>query len=165
MPLLKDGTHTENQYKVLSAEEATDALPPGDYLFPVSHIELALQFQAEGHGKSGLWLDSSDEPRISTDLLNQFTVVAVNFPKFIDGRGYSIAFLLRERLGFNGDIRAIGDVLVDQLNYMRRCGFSSFELREDQDVEVAVREMNGFTNFYQTSADEAIPAYRLRHNL
>lgn len=80
--------------------------------------------------------------------------IAVDFPAFTDGRGYTIARLLRERYGFTGEIRAVGDVLVDQLDYMRRCGFSAMALRDDQHPEDALRALKAFSVRYQTDVEE-----------
>jgi uncharacterized protein (DUF934 family) len=79
------------------------------------------------------------------------TRVDIAFPNFTDGRGYSIARILRTRLQFKGDIRATGDVLVDQLSYMARCGFTSFALRDDQSVNVAKHTLLAFSLSYQSS--------------
>ena len=86
--------------------------------------------------------------------LDKAPAVAVDFPAFTDGRGYTIARLLRERYGFTGEIRAVGDVLVDQLDYMRRCGFSTMALRDDQHPEDALRALNAFSVRYQTDVEE-----------
>ncbi|WP_404377776.1 DUF934 domain-containing protein [Vreelandella aquamarina] len=80
--------------------------------------------------------------------------IAIDFPAFTDGRGYTIARLLRERYGYTGEIRAVGDVLVDQLDYMRRCGFSTMALRNDQDPEDAIRALKAFSVRYQTDVEE-----------
>ncbi len=82
------------------------------------------------------------------------SAIAVDFPAFTDGRGYTIARLLRERYGYSGEIRAVGDVLVDQLDYMRRCGFSTMALRDDQHPEDAIRALNAFSVRYQTDVEE-----------
>nr|MDT0253482.1 DUF934 domain-containing protein [Endozoicomonas sp.] len=84
---------------------------------------------------------------------------------FMDGRGYSIARLLRDRFDYRGDVRAIGDVLVDQIYYLKRCGFSSFRLREDQNPEYAIKALSSFGADYQTAANKSTPVYRLRHQL
>ncbi|MCE0732106.1 DUF934 domain-containing protein [Halomonas sp. G15] len=89
-------------------------------------------------------------------------LVAIDFPKFTDGRGYSLARLLRERHGYRGEIRAIGDVLVDQLFFMRRCGFDGFSLREDQWLEDALRNLNVFSRAYQPAVDQPEPLFRRR---
>lgn len=75
--------------------------------------------------------------------------IDLHFPKFTDGRAFSLAFLLRHRLGFTGEIRATGDVLIDQLLQMQRCGFDSAVLRPDQDPALAARQLTHFTEFYQ----------------
>lgn len=86
--------------------------------------------------------------------LSSVSMVAIDFPAFTDGRGYSLARMLRERYRYTGEVRAVGDVLVDQLNYMRRCGFSAMALRDDQHPEDALRAINAFSVSYQTDVDE-----------
>ncbi|MGA9665176.1 MAG: DUF934 domain-containing protein, partial [Gallionella sp.] len=90
----------------------------------------------------------------------QFSVIAVDFPKFADGRGYSIARLLRTRLGYRGELRAIGDVLRDQMFYMQRVGFDAFAARTDKDIGDARRGLSDFTFSYQASSDERLPLFR-----
>lgn len=85
--------------------------------------------------------------------LEHFQLVAVRFPEFKDGRGYSYARLLRERYGFKGEIRAIGNVLRDQLFYMGRCGINAFEVQEDRDIQDALKAFYEFTVRYQPAAD------------
>ena len=85
--------------------------------------------------------------------------IHLHFPKFTDGRAYSQAYLLRRRLGFTGDIRATGDVLVDQLLQMQRSGFSSALLRADQNLFHAQRQLAHFANFYQGDATKAQPQF------
>jgi uncharacterized protein (DUF934 family) len=85
--------------------------------------------------------------------------INLHFPKFTDGRAYSQAYLLRRRLGFAGDIRATGDVLVDQLLQMQRSGFSSALLRADQNLFHAQRQLAHFANFYQGDAMQAQPVF------
>jgi uncharacterized protein (DUF934 family) len=79
--------------------------------------------------------------------------IELHFPKFSDGRAFSQAFLLRRRLGFQGDIRATGDVLIDQLVHMQRTGFSSAVLRADQDIAHAQRQFDRYQQFYQGDVD------------
>ncbi len=85
--------------------------------------------------------------------------IELSFPKFVDGRAYSQAFLLRRRLGFKGDIRAVGDVLVDQVEQMQRCGFSSAVLRADQSLEIAKRQLQRYQDFYQGDAADVLPHF------
>lgn len=84
--------------------------------------------------------------------LNGVQRIDLNFPKFTDGRAFSQALLLRRRLGFAGEIRATGDVLIDQLLQMQRCGFDSAVLRADQKVDFVPTQLNRFTAFYQEDA-------------
>ncbi len=112
--------------------------------------------------KVAVWLDSDETADTIKDFLNDVEFVAINFPKFADGRGYSIARLLRERFGYEGEIRAIGDVLLDQLHYMKRCGISSFEVREDKDIEKSVNMLRTFTESYQVAFDQMQPLFRRR---
>jgi uncharacterized protein (DUF934 family) len=102
----------------------------------------------------GVVLMPTDDPLALAGRLEGLAVIAVEFAKFSDGRGYSIATLLRSRLGFKGEIRAVGDVLIDQLFAMARCGIDSFALRGDQDVEAAKRAFETFPAVYQWAADE-----------
>lgn len=102
----------------------------------------------------GIVLMPTDDPLALAGHLDGLAVIAVEFAKFSDGRGYSIATLLRSRLGFKGEIRAVGDVLIDQLFAMARCGIDSFALRGDQDVEAAKRAFETFPAVYQWAADE-----------
>jgi hypothetical protein len=87
-------------------------------------------------------------------------VIGVNFPKFTDGRSYSSARLLRERYGYAGEIRAIGDVLQDQLFYMRRCGIDAYALRADKDIDKALAGLRVFSETYQAAADQPQPLFR-----
>lgn len=96
--------------------------------------------------------------------IGRFSLVAVRFPKYTDGRGYSIARLLRERHGFTGELRATGDVLRDQIPYMRRCGFDSFEVSHEPTVRaLAEGRVRGVTHHYQPAAiTEPAPGLRWR---
>ncbi|NMT63698.1 DUF934 domain-containing protein [Marinobacter orientalis] len=110
----------------------------------------------------GVWLDSHEEPEMLAGVVNELPVIAVNFPKFSDGRGYSIARILRERLHYRHELRAVGDVLLDQLQFMKRCGFDTFVLRADKDINKAARCLNFFTQGYQAATDTDVPLFRRR---
>ncbi|MDX1693030.1 MAG: DUF934 domain-containing protein [Ketobacteraceae bacterium] len=113
-------------------------------------------------GRIGLLLNGDAELDDFVDDLDQFDLIAVNFPKFADGRGYSLARLIRERAGYTGELRAVGDVLRDQLFYLHRCGFNAFVIREDRDVEDALNAFNDFTVTYQADVHEERPIYHRR---
>lgn len=102
---------------------------------------------APAEGQNSIQISNDVDPR-SLDL-NGVTRVDLSFPKFTDGRAFSQAVLLRRRLGFKGEIRATGDVLIDQLVQMQRSGFDVAVLREDQNPEVAQRQFERYSAFYQ----------------
>lgn len=108
----------------------------------------------------GVWLASSERPEALQGDVEKFSVIAVDFPKFADGRGYTIAYLLRERLHYKGELRAIGDVLRDQMYYMQRVGFDAFAVRADKDIHEALRGLSGFAESYQASVDQPQPLFR-----
>ena len=94
-------------------------------------------------------LEPTDDPAAVAERLAQAARVEVNFPKFSDGRGYSIARLLRERHGYRGELRAVGQVARDHLYFMERCGFDAFLLREGEDPQEALRGFEDFSAAYQ----------------
>lgn len=104
-----------------------------------------------------LQLPNDADPR--TVKLEGVRVVELHFPRFADGRAFSQAFLLRRRLGFTGEIRAIGDVLVDQLQQMQRSGFTQAVLRADQSVEHGHQLLAHYPAFYQGDAVQPIPRF------
>lgn len=138
-------------------------LPAGDILFPLAVWQARKGDILARHGRIGLLLQPDDRVEDIAGDLEHFNVIAVNFPKFVDGRGYSTAALLRQRLGYVGELRAVGDVLHDQLFLMKRVGFDAFALREDKSAEYAVEQ--GFSTFserYQASTDQPQPYFRRR---
>jgi len=108
-----------------------------------------------------LRLPNDADPRVLAQqgALQGIERIELAFPKFTDGRAFSQAFLLRRRLNFAGDIRATGDVLVDQLVQMQRSGFSSAVLRADQQLHIAQRQLARFAGFYQGDAVDATPRF------
>jgi uncharacterized protein (DUF934 family) len=139
------------------------ALAPGaDVLIPLDEWrERAAVWKARS-GRLGLLLSPPDDVLSLAQDLDQFDLIAVNFPRFSDGRGYSTARLVRDRLGWEGELRAVGDVLRDQLFLLARCGFDSFALREDQDALAALAAFNDFSVRYQAATDEPLPLFRRR---
>lgn len=113
-------------------------------------------------GMLGLVLKSEETADMIGEICHQFAVIAIEFPKFTDGRGYSSARLLRERHGYKGDLRSVGDVLIDQLFFMKRCGFSSFDLRDDQDKDDALAALSTFSVTYQNDVQDKRPLFRRR---
>ena len=139
-----------------------EAVPPGDVI-----ISLA-RFQTEGEallgeGRAvGVRLESHEEVEALAYDLPQLAVVALAFPKFGDGRAYSYARLLRERFGFKGQVRAVGDVLRELAGQMVRCGFDAFEPADGSTVEDWQRASQRFRHVYQRSSDGRPPAFEER---
>jgi uncharacterized protein (DUF934 family) len=106
-----------------------------------------------------LQLANDADPLAIEVCLADIERIDLSFPKFTDGRAYSQAFLLRRRLGFTGDIRATGDVLIDQLVQMERTGFSSAVLKEGVDASDAQRQFDRFAAFYQGDAVKTAPHF------
>jgi uncharacterized protein (DUF934 family) len=153
---------TADDWEVLRPPVVETAIvPTGRVIVPLA-VWLQQQTALSGRGDIGVWLDGADDPAMLATSLSRLPLVAVDFPKFTDGRGYSIAYLLRSRFGYRGELRAIGDVLPDQLFYMKRVGFDAFAVRADKDIRQALRCLQPFTDAYQGSWDTADPAYR-RH--
>lgn len=114
------------------------------------------------NGKLGLYLAAGETAEQIAEGGQNFALICVEFPKFADGRGYSTARLLRERYGYEGELRSAGDVLIDQLFFMQRCGFTSFNLREDQDLDDAIAAFDTFSVCYQNDVNDTRPLYRRR---
>lgn len=138
------------------------ALPAGNLIVPLA-VWQARQGELAGREQLGLLLQPADRVEEVAADLKRFAIIAVNFPKFVDGRGYSTASLIRQRYGYTGELRAVGDVLHDQLFFMRRVGFNSFALKDGKNIRYALEA--GFTTFsdaYQGATSEPQPFFRRR---
>jgi uncharacterized protein (DUF934 family) len=141
---------------------ADGALPAGDLIVPLAlWRERRDELVARPH-RLGLLLGGGDAVETVAADLGRFALVAVTFGKFADGRGFSTARLLRERHGFQGEVRAVGEFMVDQLPLMERCGFDAFVLRDGKDVGEALRAFDDFSEAYQTSVQQPQPLFRRR---
>lgn len=114
-------------------------------------------------GELGVILHPDDDPWLLGEHLDRLALIAINFPVFTDGRGYSSARLVRERLNWRGELRAVGDIQRDQIPYLFRVGFDAFALRAGQDPEDALRAINDFSESYQATAAQPLPLFRRRH--
>ncbi|MGZ3160079.1 MAG: DUF934 domain-containing protein [Burkholderiaceae bacterium] len=109
-----------------------------------------------------IWISPDDDFESCANRFHELNMIAVDFPSFRDGRGYSIGYLLRTRYGWKGELRAIGDVLRDQLTYMRRCGFDTFAVRADKDSHDALKSFSRYSVQYQGAVDQPLPLFRRR---
>ena len=143
--------------------EQDGELPTGPLILPVVRWR---QLQATGDTQKmslhGVWLGPDDELESLELWLHVLPLVALDFPSFRDGRAYSQAYLLRTRMGWKGELRAIGDVLRDQLSHMRQCGFDSFAIRSDKSANDALKGLAGMSVLYGRSAIEPRPLFRRR---
>ena len=161
--IIKNKTIVDDDWSVLRLKEGDTpesvVIPPGKIIVPLKVWQAqrdALQHRAD----IGVWLASDERAEDLQNEVEKFSVIAVDFPKFADGRGYSIAYHLRARLGYRGELRAIGDVLRDQMFYMRRVGFDAFATRADKDIHEALKGLSDFSLSYQASSDEKLPLFR-----
>lgn len=157
--IIKDRSIVDDTFTLISE---AGPLPEGDVLVELAVWE-EIQPQLEGRsGKVGIRVTGDAELDQLPEDLNQLQLIDILFPVFRDGRGYSLARLLRERKGYQGELRASGDVLRDQLFYLQRCGFNSFATREDRCVEDALNGLSDFSVTYQADANEKRPIYQRR---
>ena len=163
--LIKNNVIVDDCWQIVRLAEGetaeTVALPEGDLIVPFK-VWQARKAELLARPQRGVWL-APDEfaGDIATDLRN-LNIVAIDFPQFADGRGYSTAALLRTRYGWRGELRAIGDVLRDQLFYMHRVGFDAYAIRADKDIANALEALNDFSESYQADVNEPLPLFRRR---
>ena len=161
--IIKNGQLIDETWHLLPKDVTLDGLSNcDDLIVPLAlWVEHAHALKARDGGL-GVWLDAGEEIEEIAEHLSNFQVIALNFPSFTDGRHCSTAYLLRTRYGYKGEIRAIGDVLRDQLFALKRCGFDAFALREDKDPLDALKAFEDFSEVYQASSDQPLPLFRRR---
>jgi uncharacterized protein (DUF934 family) len=163
--LIKDGKVERNDWTLLktaTGPEILSAVPGKNFIVPLQFWRNYQAEISEYSGEFALWLDSHENVNDIAEEVHSFPLIALNFPAFADGRSYTNARELRERLGYQGEIRAIGDVLRDQLYLMSRCGFNAFELRHDQDADDCLAAFKDFHTNYQGTVVEPLPLFRRR---
>lgn len=157
--IIRHGKVEQDNWQVV--EQDATALPAGEQLILPCNLWQQLGESLKNRTDIGVWFDSAELPTVEqAAALQSLPIIAVNFPVFTDGRGFSIARLLRERFAYRGELRAIGYVLRDQLCFLKRCGFDSFVLPVGVNPEVALTSLNDFTEYYQTSVDQPQPLFR-----
>jgi uncharacterized protein (DUF934 family) len=163
--LIKQRQLADNPWQRLELAEGADlasiAVPPAPTLVPLA-LWLARRAELTARGDVGVWLGPADEPGLLADDVALLPLIAVYFPKFLDGRGYSTARLLRERYGYRGELRAIGDIGRDQLFYLARVGFDAFLIPEGRDARDALNAFADFPETYQGAVDQPLPLFRRR---
>lgn len=164
--LIKGGQAVENTWQLVDMDAGLDNVLGTDtskqVIVPLA-MWLAEKDNLAGCDKRiGVWLDSEDDPYSLADAVATLPLIALKFPSFRDGRAYSSAAILRTRLKFAGELRAIGDVLRDQLFYMQKCGFDSFEVSDGVKTQDALSAFADFHTNYQSTVVEPTPLFRRR---
>ncbi|MEP4484752.1 MAG: DUF934 domain-containing protein [Halioglobus sp.] len=149
--LIKDGVLAEDALRPVNA----DAIEP-DHL-----LTLEQWLSLTDKSRSRVQLEPGDGVTSLLDALAEIEVVAINFPAFTDGRGFSYARELRER-GYTGELRAVGQCIPDQMSYLTRCGFNAFQPDSDAGLAQALENLKDFSEHYQAAIDEPQPLFRRR---
>jgi uncharacterized protein (DUF934 family) len=162
MEIIKEKTVVNDTWQVLRLHEgdAADsiAVPQGNYLVPLPVWNCQWE-TLRARKELGLWLGGLERAEDIPDDVNRFPVIAIDIHKYTDGRGYTLAYRLRKQYGYRGELRAMGDVLLDQLFSLKRVGFDSFALRADQNLQRALLGFDTFSVKYQASADVEAPLF------
>ena len=165
--IIKNAAVVANDWGVLRLDEGdtpeTITVPAGKAIVPLSVWLAQRDALAARLPDVGVWLAGDEDPQVLADVIGQLAVIGIDFPKFTDGRGYSIAFNLRTRLGYQGELRALGDVLRDQLFSMQRVGFDAYATRPDRSIHDALKGLSVFSETYQASWDQKSPLFRRHH--
>ena len=154
MPLIKNGAPLQDPWFAASGEEDLDR--DGPLLVSLELWQQHRDRLTARVGPVGVRLASHQSPTLIADALDRLDLVALEFPKFTDGRAYSYARLLRERLGFGGEVRAVGHILADQIAFLLRCGFDALEV-DDRAADGWQSATSAFSAWYQPAADAAAP--------
>jgi uncharacterized protein (DUF934 family) len=161
MAILKHGALQPNEWQTVADDEA---LPEGKPVVVTLDRWLKERDALIGRNAAiGLKLKSDQSPVAVADDLDRFGLMVLEFPKFTDGRGYSQARILRQRLGYKGELRATGNVLRDQYLFMDRCGIDSIEIADEAKVGGYLDSLGEFSIWYQPAADQRPTVLARRH--
>lgn len=153
-------------WQLISDETEDTTVDKGPVILPLSlwqQRQSAEVLVGRESSADGICLSPDDDETLLLPWLGVLPLIAIQFPSFRDGRGYTQAYMLRVRMGWTGELRAVGDVLRDQLSHMRQCGFDSFAVREDKSVEDALKGLRGLSVTYGRSVIEPKPLFRRRN--
>ena len=148
--LIKSGAYAQDSFAPV-ADDA--ALPDGAVLVSLARFQKDRDTLLARNTPIGVKLASDQNPQVLADDISRLSLVALEFPKFRDGRAFSWARILRTRMGFKGEIRAVGDFIFDQVNYQHRVGFDAWEVPDHFTLEMFQKALSVMTDVYQPSAD------------
>jgi len=165
--LLVDGRVAANQWQLISRDQAGDitsaaTVPAGKVILPYSLWRTLAQELMARRTEIGVWLDSDESAELLAESAATLPLIAIHFPIFMDGRGFSSARLLRERYGFTGELRAVGAFMRDQLTFLRRCGINAFEFDGAEPLDEVAQSLHDFSETYQVDSDQKLPIFRRR---
>jgi len=161
MPLIRDGEIVEDPWASVPDGEAIPA--EGPVIVGLETWQAERESLLDRGAPVGVRLRAGEAPDAIADDVDRLALVALEFPAFKDGRAYSYARLLRERYGFSGELRAVGDVLAEQFHFMQRSGFDSFDVTKEEDVDEWKRVTSEISVWYQPTSDGRRTARELRH--
>ncbi|KAA1193132.1 DUF934 domain-containing protein [Pseudohalioglobus sediminis] len=124
-------------------------------------LDLEQWLAAKDRGSRAVVLEPGESLAPLIEHIEEIPLVLVNFPTFMDGRGFSYGRELRER-GYSGELRAVGHFMRDQLTYLSRCGFNAFQFEDESQLEAALESLADFSEYYQASVDQPLPLFRRR---
>ena len=148
--LIKSGAYAQDGFAPVTDDAP---LPDGAVIVSLARFQKDREALLARNTPIGVRLQSHENPEALGADVNHFSLIALEFPKFRDGRAFSWARMLRTRLGFTGEIRAVGDFLYDQVNYQHRVGFDAWEVPDHFTIEMFNQALTEMTNVYQPSAD------------
>ena len=158
--VLKDNRLINDSWTLLT--EDSESLPSGDILLSYSQWQ-TFSDQLDSHdGSIGVIIEGNADIEDIIEPLLKLPLIAINFPKFVDGRAFSSARLIRERYEYTGEIRAVGGFIRDQLYYLSRCGFNAFKFDDSVDLTESAKSLQDFSEAYQVSVDQESPLFRRR---
>jgi len=154
MPLIKEGAIVPDSWQTVADDAPIPASDP--VIIGLARWQKERETLIGRNAALGIRLTSAQSPATVAEDLHRFQVVALEFPKFQDGRAYSYARLLRERFAFKGEIRAVGNVLRDQFLFMQRCGFDTYEVATQKAAESWTASVQAISRSYQPATDDAL---------
>lgn len=161
MPLIKDGAEIEDTWTYL--ESGAELPSSGCISVPLAKLIEESDTLLARNQQIGVRLSPADDPHDLAPFLDRIALIEIDFPKYVDGRGYSQAQLLRRRLGYDGELRAVGHVLRDQILYMNRSGFDAYQTTR-ADLANVLNALDEYSAVYQPAADGQQSVFSRRHS-
>ena len=150
----------EDEWSLIESIDSPEATPVSTRMILPFDYWLEHRDRWDSSFELGVWVDGDAEAEELAQHLDDVKLVAIRFAAFVDGRGLSLATLLRSRYGYEGELRAFGDIIVDLAQYLHRSGFDSFVVRDARDADLAVASIGSITDHYQASVRQPVPAFR-----